>query len=95
MYFNVLFRFSHRGNPGLFTSRRDETIAVYVILSQNNLTAPMVVELKFTVNNRSDCKYPSIKKGNREKIKKNITFGNEKKDITKVLFKTVANFLAI
>lgn len=55
---------------GLFTSRRDETIAVYVILSQNNLTAPMVVELKFTVNNRFDCKYPSIKKGNREKIKK-------------------------
>lgn len=54
----------------------------------------MVVELKFTVNNRSDCKYPSIKKGNREKIKKYITFSNEKKDITKVLFKTVANFLA-
>lgn len=30
----------------------------------------MVVELKFTVNNRFDCKYSSIKKGNREKIKK-------------------------
>lgn len=30
----------------------------------------MVVELKFTVNNRFDCKYPSIKKGNREKMKK-------------------------
>lgn len=30
----------------------------------------MVVELKFTVNNMFDCKYPSIKKGNREKIKK-------------------------
>ena len=70
MYFNVLLRFSHRGNPGLFTSRRDETIAVYVILSQNNLTAPMVVELKFTVNNRFDCKYPSTKKGNRKKIEK-------------------------